>query len=175
MIGICDSIRETCKKVCEASTDVKIDENNLKKLASIILDQKEFENIEWRKYPGHYFNPDDEEGTINYIFVLDCLNFCFWPSESGWEYEQIAGAIKKIIVDNSKALDASNLCKLSFEDFKKSFYDDMNFPLIKERYRLIQELGYNCVKYFDGKFTNIVKSAKNSAEDVSFNIVLMSS
>jgi hypothetical protein len=44
----------------------------------------------------------------------------------------------------------------------------MDFPLLKERYRLIQELGYNCLKYFDGKFKNIVCASKNKAEDVKY-------
>lgn len=172
MIGICDSIRETCRKVSEASKDVKINLENLRKLAAIILDEKEFENIEWRKYPGHYFDPDDEELTINYIFVLDCLNFCFWPSSSGWEYENIAGAIKNIIQEDPKGLEASTLCKISFEQFKKSFFADMDFPLLKERYRLIQELGYNCLKHFDGKFKNIVLASKNKSEDVTIGYFL---
>jgi len=35
------------------------------------------------------------EDIVNYIFVMDSLNFCFWPSNL-WEYEDLAQAIKNL-------------------------------------------------------------------------------
>jgi hypothetical protein len=32
-----------------------------------------------------------EAPTVQYLLVLDALNFCFWPSEGAWEYADLAG------------------------------------------------------------------------------------
>jgi hypothetical protein len=35
------------------------------------------------------------QSLLDYIFVLDSLNFCFWPST--WEYDNLANALKKVL------------------------------------------------------------------------------
>lgn len=39
----------------------------------------------------HYF--DNGPRTLQYLLVVDALNFCFWP-DSSLEYEQLAKGVK---------------------------------------------------------------------------------
>jgi hypothetical protein len=41
-----------------------------------------------REHNYHY--ADGTDLTAQYVFVLDALNFCFWPL-ANYEYEQLAG------------------------------------------------------------------------------------
>jgi hypothetical protein len=41
-------------------------------------------------------NSDSIENSVNYLFVLDSMNFCFWPSSTGIEYDNLAAKIKHI-------------------------------------------------------------------------------
>ena len=43
-------------------------------------------------YDSHYQGPN----TIDYIFILDCLNFCFWPAT--WEYDDLSNSLKSVIM-----------------------------------------------------------------------------
>ena len=60
-------------------------------------DSSKFQNVLWRDYSCHYFDESDPEGVIDYIFILDTLNFCFWPAPKPYEYDNLAGNIKKLI------------------------------------------------------------------------------
>ncbi len=68
---------------------VTIDESNIQKIA------EKFYYKKFNQYQHHDVGEDDEV-FLKYIFVLDSCNFCFWPLE-GFQYEQLAGNIKKYI------------------------------------------------------------------------------
>jgi len=106
----------------------------------------------------------NHESVIDYIFVLDALNFCFWQSD--WEYDTLATSLKNILINDPNAFKPENLLKLDFATFKATVFLGVEFPLIKERLRLIHELANSCIKYHKGEFSNIVKSANNSTEEL---------
>ena len=51
---------------------------------------------------------------MQYVFVLDALNFCFWPLE-GYEYEPLANSLKLTLEDDAAAFSAENLERLTAE------------------------------------------------------------
>jgi hypothetical protein len=103
-----ESIGEIVRKTCESATTkaehVKLNKDCLLKLVDEITDAKKYENVEWSKFPCHYFNKDDIEGTLNYIFILDALNFCFWPSKTPYEYDNLGNSIKAVILNDPNGL-----------------------------------------------------------------------
>jgi Potential Queuosine, Q, salvage protein family len=40
--------------------------------------------VEWNFEKIHYL--DNGPLTVQYIFVIDTLNFCFWPGMNNWSY-----------------------------------------------------------------------------------------
>ena len=51
------------------------------------------EQLEWNHGEVHYFADVETDGpwTCQYVFVLDALNFCFWPVEGFVEKVHIKG------------------------------------------------------------------------------------
>ncbi len=95
------------------------------------------------------------ESLIDYIFVLDSLNFCFWPST--WEYDDLANALKNVLDQDKEAFKPKNLIKLDLETFAKDYFNgNSEFPLLKERLRILHEISFLTLEYFDGEFNNIL-------------------
>ena len=79
--------------------------------------------------------------VIDFIFVLDSLNFCYWPDGSnGWEYHNLAQALKNLLIKDKSSLKPENLLKLSREDVKKDIFGGIEFPLLDERWRILHEI-----------------------------------
>ena len=63
----------------------------------------------------HYCDTSSELGlqqTAQYVFVLDALNFCFWPL-AGYEYAQLAGSLKLTLVEQPDSFSAQRLSALT--------------------------------------------------------------
>lgn len=165
MKGICDVVRETAAKVAEKSKHVRVDKEAIVKLAvDFKQNPKSFEYTDWADCDFHYYDAQDPESVVDYIFVIDSLNFCFWPHT--WEYGDLGTSLKNILLKDKKAFKPANLIKLSFESFKEDFFAGIDFPLIQERYRIIKEVAGEVLKNYNGEFSNVVKKANNDAEEV---------
>lgn len=125
------------------------------------------------------------QNLIQYVFVLDSLNFCFWPLK-GYEYEHLAGSLKKTLMDDPTAFDADVLIAMTPEKLVQYLQPPTEFPLIAlpgqtnpfssmetlpipllhSRCRLLQELGSVLKEKFGGLAYNVVLSAKHSARDL---------
>jgi hypothetical protein len=68
------------------------------------------------------------------MFVLDALNFCFWPTT--WEYDNLALAIKNIYKQNPDYLKPQFLANVGFDEFKTLFFaNNQDFVQLEERHR----------------------------------------
>ena len=83
MVEQVNPVRETTFKVIEKATEVKINQENIYKLA-----------LEWRRQnmPEIFWNrrmhlrTDDESQLLTYLIVLDSLNWLFWnPNGQKWQ------------------------------------------------------------------------------------------
>ena len=69
----------------------------------------------------HYCELQDAAGerrTAQYVFVLDSLNFCFWPLQ-GYEYSDLAAALKRTLLADAAAFDAQRLVLLEEEELQR--------------------------------------------------------
>jgi hypothetical protein len=76
--------------------------------------EKEFKSgYDFKKYDEYecHMIGDSAEDLIDYIFVLDSLNFCFWPSN--WEYDNLADNLKKLFLNNRQFFKPKNLSTVS--------------------------------------------------------------
>ena len=118
-------IKTSCELVASQSTHVSIDNDALRQCTTVLhskcLNNNGFNQvqsngaqmsigIEWDSNQWHYCADANIRGplTAQYIFVLDALNFCFWPSEH-FEYDVLAVSLKSVLERDLHAFDANRL------------------------------------------------------------------
>jgi hypothetical protein len=84
------SVRSTCEWVHSQSEHVSLNEAAIELFAESIKKDTTAElmdGVEWDACGWHYDADAEARGplTCQYVFVMDALNFCFWPSP-GLEY-----------------------------------------------------------------------------------------
>lgn len=111
------SIRESCLRVVEQAEHVKISDSAIAKYAAQMGDATigDFrKDVEWDAQGWHYCADVNSLGplTVQYIFVMDALNFCFWPSP-GFEYDTLALSLKSVLEADATALNADKLSNIT--------------------------------------------------------------
>jgi hypothetical protein len=112
----------------------------------------------------HYHFRGSDEATAQYVFVLDALNFCFWPLE-GYEYEHLASTLKRALEADPDAFAAARLAALSEEQLCAWLRaaPGQRIPLAAERARLVREVGRELARSFGGSAATMIRSAGRSA------------
>ncbi|KAF5736217.1 UPF0553 protein-like [Tripterygium wilfordii] len=64
--------------------------------------------VEWDFDVIYYF--DNVPLTVQYLFILDALNFCFWP-EKDLSYDHLALGLKEALENDISEFDADQLQK----------------------------------------------------------------
>lgn len=162
-------VRETTATVVKESKHVKIDDQELKKVANDIAKEiwsqsgkKQSDDgfldtlsVIWDNEKVHFFDQHNPDISAQYILVLSALNFCFWPGatidqkKKDIEYNFLAGCLKDVIEQDKDAFEAENLEKCTTQTLK-SWFKGHELPLASERARLIREIGVG-LQYFGGK------------------------
>ena len=111
------SVRETCGEVVSLSKHVSLIESAIETHATKLCESVigDFtRDVEWDAHGWHYSADVQSKGplTVQFIFVMDALNFCFWPSP-GFEYDTLAVALKKVLEHDEHAFDADRLACIS--------------------------------------------------------------
>ncbi|CEG36521.1 Cobyrinic acid a,c-diamide synthase [Plasmopara halstedii] len=160
------SVRESTARVMQRAKFVRIDRAAIERFSTKLemkLNGNELDVVTWDSGNCHYFEDNKENGplTCQYVFVLDALNFCFWPTKD-MEYEHLARGLKAALLRDPHALDAENLANVTKETVA-SWFSPYTPPQLDERQRKVQEVGVVLLKHFDGKALNLIKSARCSA------------
>ena len=164
--GPCDLVRETCEKVAASSKQVSLNQAKIEEFCKDLASKPSSAKYDtWREFTCHFWDPARLDVVVDYVFIMDALNFCFWRSD--WEYDNLALNLKNTVLKDYEVLKPKNLVKMSFEFFQQSVFPGKpDFPLIEERFRIVREMGAMCLKYYEGEFINVVKAAKESAQEV---------
>jgi hypothetical protein len=149
--------------------DEEIDKYALKVAAA----RSELTIVDWDSSGWHFCADAAVKGplTAQYIFVMDALNFCFWPSE-GLEYDTLALALKAVLVKDNAAFSAENLKLLTEQQLASWFPTDLQLPVLAERVARVREVGEVLLNEFEGLAANLVLAAKGSAVQL-VRLVLM--
>ena len=131
--------------VVKNATNVKINEDGIKCLVDM-LDINSFSH--WSKSIDTFNNLDERE-KILFVFLLESINFCFWPNYEwkaeykGKEYSGSDALLYTLIkaLDNKILnLKMENLIKVTSDDFKIIFLSKNELPIMmNERYLLFME------------------------------------
>lgn len=109
-------IRDSCGYVVSNASRVSINLENLKRYAEELktLNFAEVRNsVQWDACGWHYCQDVTSLGkiTCQYVFVMDALNFCFWPTE-GLEYDTLAVSLREVLEKDPSAFDGNKLAVL---------------------------------------------------------------
>jgi len=161
----CKLVRDSCALVMSQAEHVSVNQAKLCEFADTLAADfaKGYKYIEFDEYDCHYQQFKTEADIVEYIFVLDTLNFCFWPSTVEFEYDNLAEGIKTMLLNHPSSLKPANLINIDRDFLKNNVFKGIEFPLLDERVRLLREIGVRTVELFDGEFINILNAAKHSA------------
>ncbi|XP_052195996.1 uncharacterized protein LOC127803638 [Diospyros lotus] len=153
-----DEVRASSAWVATHSSHVTVDFSGIEKVVESIKDS--IPKIEWDFEGIHYF--DDGPLTVQYLLVLDALNFCFWPDKE-LNYDHLALGLREALQNDKSALDADRLQKYTGFELRKLLKWPRSLPLEDERIRLLHEVGLELERNFEGKASNLVKLCGKSA------------
>uniref|UniRef100_A0A7S2UWC3 Queuosine 5'-phosphate N-glycosylase/hydrolase n=1 Tax=Fibrocapsa japonica TaxID=94617 RepID=A0A7S2UWC3_9STRA len=156
-------IKKSAERTVARAQHVQIVKDQLEALAREISDRKEKTYVEWDECGWHYNLDISRSGilTCQYIFVLDSLNFCFWPTK-GLEYEHLAIALKNVLIGDPAAFNASNLVNIKESELQK-WLPGVDIPLIHARVTALRQLGAVLLNSYDGLAIKMVEESNNSA------------
>ncbi|CAK9320452.1 unnamed protein product [Citrullus colocynthis] len=152
-----DDVRATSAWVASRSSHVLVDSSGIEKVVETI---ESIPKVDWDFEGIHYF--DNGPLTVQYLFVLDALNFCFWPDKD-LSYDHLASGLKAALQNDKSAFDADRLQKYTGPQLRELLNWPRPLPLEDERVRLLHEVGCELERSFQGKASNIVESCGKSA------------
>uniref|UniRef100_A0A7N0T4V7 Queuosine 5'-phosphate N-glycosylase/hydrolase n=1 Tax=Kalanchoe fedtschenkoi TaxID=63787 RepID=A0A7N0T4V7_KALFE len=153
-----DEVRSSAAWVASRSSHVFIDSSGIEKVVEDTKDS--IPKVEWNFEGIHY--SDDGPLTVQYLLVLDALNFCFWPDKD-LNYDDLASGLKLALEKDKSVFDADRLQKYTGPELRALLNWPRPLPLEDERVRLLHEVGYELERSFDGKAANLVESCGKSA------------
>ncbi|XP_070558567.1 queuosine 5'-phosphate N-glycosylase/hydrolase-like [Ptychodera flava] len=172
------SPRESGEYVAQTSQDVKVCWDGVKKIVDKmypLVKRKEYGNKNWKEHPMH---PSEmNEATIDWIFMVDTLNFSFWAHSEeekcrvrcrGQEYTgyfSLCAAVNRALDEGIPITTPSYYANITMDDFKHVFRSDSknDFPLLEERYKHLRETGKILVEKYNGSFVNCIPQCEKSA------------
>ncbi|WOL12642.1 UPF0553 protein-like [Canna indica] len=156
-----EEVRTTAAWVASRATHVKVDPLEIENVVNSI--QGLVPKVEWDFEGIHYF--DDGPLTVQYLFVLDAINFCFWPDQE-LSYDHLAHGLKSALQKDKCALDADRLQSYTGPQLHELLNWPRPLPLEEERIRLLHEVGLELERNFGGEAANLVKASGKSAANL---------
>ena len=142
----------------------------------------------------HFF--DGTERTVNWLLLLDALNFCFWAEKGQprWSIEYKgerlngywaeAAALKRAVEEGYALWDARYLSEMSGADMAAIFRgvstmktsggteaETVEIPLFEQRVANAREVGRVLLERFEGQFSCVIEEAGGSAVRLALLLV----
>jgi hypothetical protein len=164
-------VLETSRIVANKSIHVRIDEKALAELCKTWVEEGVSVPL-WDSL--HHFVGVPKE-TIAYIFVLDALNFCFWPppGKPRWEieyesrefsgYYALSVSLKRAIDSGIPITNSDFLANITLEELKHVLRGKGELQLLKERVEILREFGQVLLDEYNGEASEFLEAAGNSA------------
>ncbi|CAI7899447.1 unnamed protein product [Closterium sp. NIES-53] len=100
--------------------------------------------------------------TVQYLLLLDALNFCFWLDPS-LHYEHLASGLRAAVHRDPTSIDAARLATLDVTGLR-ALLGSKPFPLEQQRVKAARQVGRVLLRRFSGSAANMVEEAGGSAE-----------
>lgn len=130
-------------------------------------------------WPEHYHFFDGSERTVNWLLLLDALNFCFWgeKDQPRWQiayqgemlngYWAEAASLRRAVEEQKPLWDARYLSNIDHQElatiFRGPSADTPSIPLFEERLGAARELGQVLLTHFAGQGARLVEQAEQKS------------
>ncbi|MBI4785987.1 MAG: hypothetical protein HY782_02945 [Chloroflexi bacterium] len=161
-------VLKTTAFVVEHARAVKIHGDAIERAADALA-EKQVTPPAWN-YEYHFH--DGTPRTVNYLFLLDALNFCFW-GQPRWQIEYqgktldgywaLAAALKRAVEQKPEIADAEFLASISPQQLQEILQGRGEIPLFAERWRNVRELGVTLRNLWEGEAARLVECANHDA------------
>ncbi|XP_012273350.1 queuosine salvage protein isoform X2 [Orussus abietinus] len=145
--------RESAKLISRLSKNVFIEDEGVKEIACKVLEGLKSKAVSVDNFSQNELHPKpDDPKAIDWIFVVDTLNFCFWSPKGAakWSvnghtgYFALCAAIKRAIDDGKPIYDSNFYSRITKDELKTILRGDddaCEIPLIEERVKNLQQVG----------------------------------
>ncbi len=172
-------ILSSTRAVMEEGEHVWIDQERLAQLALQWVQQEgngaTLYTPTW--YDKYHFH-DGSERTVNWLLLLDALNFCFWAEKDQlrWQIEYKdellngywaeAAALTRAVEEGVPLWDATYLSNMSSDDVAHIFRGvpaSSSIPLFEQRLLNAREVGQVLRERYDGQFSHAIEQVEGDA------------
>lgn len=155
-------VRKSARFIVQHSSHVRINEQKLHELSAWLSQNHKYDEFsESSQHPTA--NDFDLESNIKFFFVVDSLNFCFWPNSM--EYEDLIAYIKKIFKEEPSFFSFDNFMKIGEQDFIQKFEGFLKDQKkqLPERLRILRDLFCFIETKHAGSFAQLILSTNFDA------------
>jgi hypothetical protein len=157
-------------RVLREASLVRLDLDAIERLAARWAGEPWPENS---AFPEMHYS-DGTERTLNWLLLLDALNFCFWafPGEARWRvetldgYNALAASLSHAMNEGLPLHDAAYLASMDEETLAgilRPAPDAAPIPLFAERLANTREVGRVLLERYDGQFVNALEATGSDA------------
>ena len=166
-------VLETTLPVVESARHVRVDRQCLTALCRQWVGRP----LEVPSWDEEIHWSDGGPATLNYILLLDALNFCFWcpggSCDERWAvqvgprtyngYKALAAALKRAVMEGVPLTSADYLAQMSGPQLAEILRGNVTIPNFEQRLANAREVGQVLVHHFEGQFARAVERARGSA------------
>lgn len=112
------------------------------------------------------------EQITAYVFVIDAMNFCFWPGQPKakqplpeqktecFEYENISRNLETLLIEDPEFFTCQRLLQIDQAILNdKVFNTEPHFCLIDERVRIVREMAFVIQRDYESSFEQFVQKS----------------
>ncbi|XP_059194176.1 queuosine salvage protein isoform X2 [Centropristis striata] len=170
--------RESGQFIAERSQDVFVEDEGVQKVAEMLYNLRHSDALTtsgWKKA-----NPlapaTTSDQALNWVFVVDTMNFSFWPEEETQQcevtykgttytgYMTLCAAITRAMDEGIAITDPKYFSQMSVEELAHVLRSDNEtpMPMLQERHQVLTE-GGRVLQEHGGSFLSFISQAGNDA------------
>jgi hypothetical protein len=167
-------VRSTCEFVASRARHVRLDSAALAVVAkhwresALLSRQPPFD----RRL--HFVDEHRLPLTVQYLFVLDSMNWSFWSDDgsAAFEYHNLAGGLKQSVERDASCLDAQRLASIDGPALRELLnWTAGELPQEAERARVLRQTASLLEKHWRGSALELVQASSGSASKLVSLIV----
>ncbi|XP_077457066.1 queuosine 5'-phosphate N-glycosylase/hydrolase isoform X2 [Stigmatopora argus] len=170
--------RESGQFVAEKSQDVFVEEEGVHKVAEMLFNLRGKDELSasgWKNANPLAPSPTSDQ-AFNWVFVVDTMNFSFWPDEATRQcevtfrgithtgYMTLCAAITRAMEEGVPITDPKFFSQMSMEELAHILRSDNKtpMPMLQERHKVLTEGGHVLLQH-GGSFQSFISQAGNDA------------